>query len=367
MPSHALQISPAQPGLTLTPAQKRFNSLIRQIEQARTRLQAWQHHAPEYRQAYVQRLHPLQEELLAGHRQWVMSLDRAIARTQWTKAERRALRELLCDAAADLLGDTNDDPEIKALFDKHAEVDFDTEQRERARAMKGVAEALTGLDLGGDEGLDTDADLLARLAKSIDEQIAAEQAQRDAPEAPKRRGRPARAQQQREAEAQQATQSVREIYRKLASALHPDRETDEGQRDAKTALMQRANQAYEAQDLLALLELQLQVEQIDASHVAGVGEQRLKHYNKVLADQLAELKNEVERVELEFHMEYALEPGPRLDPHKLGRLLEQIHHQWTAERVQQKRDLRMLDDVAATKRWLKQRRDAERGFAFPVF
>ncbi len=49
--------------------------------------------------------------------------------------------------------------------------------------------------------------------------------------------------QRREAEAQQATQSVREVYRKLASALHPDRETDERQREAKTALMQRVNQA----------------------------------------------------------------------------------------------------------------------------
>jgi hypothetical protein len=43
--------------------------------------------------------------------------------------------------------------------------------------------------------------------------------------------------------------------------------------------MQRVNRAYEAQDLLALLELQLQIEQIDESHIANAGEQRLKHYN----------------------------------------------------------------------------------------
>jgi curved DNA-binding protein CbpA len=70
---------------------------------------------------------------------------------------------------------------------------------------------------------------------------------------------------------------VREIYRKLASALHPDRETDEREREAKTALMQRVNQACEAQDLLALLQLQLQIEQIDERHIANAGEQRLKH------------------------------------------------------------------------------------------
>ncbi|WP_341888453.1 hypothetical protein [Variovorax sp. YR752] len=46
---------------------------------------------------------------------------------------------------------------------------------------------------------------------------------------------------------------MRDIFRKLASALHPDRETDAQQRKVKTALMQKANQAYAANDLLALL------------------------------------------------------------------------------------------------------------------
>lgn len=87
---------------------------------------------------------------------------------------------------------------------------------------------------------------------------------------------------------------MREVYRKLASALHPGREPDERQREAKTALMQRVNQAYEANDLLVLLELQLQIEQIDASQIANASEQRLKHYNKVLSDQLTELKLELD-------------------------------------------------------------------------
>jgi hypothetical protein len=280
-----------------------------------------------------------------------------------TKAERGTLRELLCEAASELLAARGEDADLKALFDKHAEVDFDTEQREMMRAMKGLAEAMTGLDLGDDEGIDTDKDLFARLQQGLQEQAAAEEAQRSAKSA---RRRKSAAQQRREAEAQQATQSVREIYRKLASALHPDRETDERQREAKTALMQRVNQAYEANDLLALLELQLQIEQIDASHIANAGEQRLKHYNKVLSEQLAELKAEVERVEVGFRMEFGLEPGWGLNPRKLGQVLEHRSRQWQAELNEQQRDMRMLGDVAATKRWLKrqrqQRREAEFDF-----
>lgn len=359
----ALQVAPVQAGAALSPSQKRFNTLLRKIQQARGTLAAWHENIAAYRQAHTEVLKPLQGELLAGQRQWVFAFDVVLDQRGWSKAERDTLREILCEAAGELLEARGEDEQLKALFDKHAEIDFDTEQREKMKAMKGLAEAMTGLDLGDDEGLETDAALFERLEQGLQEQVAAEQVQRDAKAS---RRRKSAAQQRREAEAEQATQSVREVYRKLASALHPDREPDERQREAKTALMQRVNQAYEANDLLVLLELQLQIEQIDASHIANASEQRLKHYNKVLGDQLAELKLELEHVEMEFCMEFGLEPGWGFNPHKLGQVIEQTSRQWRAELNGQQRDLRMLGDVAATKRWLKrqrqQRREAEVDF-----
>jgi hypothetical protein len=357
----ALQIASSQAGAALTPAQKRFNTLTRQIEQVRQTLAAWHDSVAAYRQAHAEVLNPLQAELLAGHRKWVLALDAALDQPNWTKAERQMLRDLLCEAAGEVLGDGAEDDQIKALFDKHAEVDYETEQRDALRAMKDLAEAMTGLDLGDDDGIDTDEDLHARLKRGFEERDAAEQARRGAQAA--RPGKSATLR-RREAEAQQATQSVREIYRKLASALHPDRETDEEQRPAKTALMQRVNQAYEARDLLALLQLQLQIEQIDESHIANAGEQRLKHYNKVLGEQLAELRAEAERVEMGFRLEFALEPGWGLNPRKLGQVLEQNKREWLAERSEQQRLLGMLADVAATKRWLKRERQRRRGAEF---
>ena len=357
LPIDALRVLPATGGPALTPSQKRFNTLIRQIEQARQALAAWNEGTGAYRQAHAQLLEPLRAELLAGHRQWVLALDAAIDQRGWTKAERALLRELLCQAAGELLGAQGEDAEVKALFDKHAEMDFDTEQRERMLALKDLAEAMTGLDLGDEEGLTSNDELFERLQQGVREKAQAEEAERDAKAA---RRRKTAAQQRREAEAQQATQSVREVYRKLASALHPDRETDEQQRATKTALMQRVNLAYEANDLLALLELQLHIEQIDASHIGNASEQRLKHYNKVLGEQLAELKAELEHVEMAFRMEFGLEPGWGLNPRKLGVVLEQMKRQWRAELDQQQRELRMLGDVAATKRWLKRQRKQRR-------
>ena len=48
-------------------------------------------------------------------------------------------------------------------------------------------------------------------------------------------------------------------------------------------------------DLLTLLGLQLEIEQIDAAHMASVPPQRLAHYNQILREQLAELEAELER------------------------------------------------------------------------
>ena len=362
----ALQISLNKSGPALTPPQKRFNSLIRQIAQARQTLAAWHENIAAYRQAHAQVLRPLQTELLAGRRQWVFALDALLDQRNWTRAERGTLRELVCDAAGELLAARGEDAALKALFDKHAEVDFDTEQREMMRAMKGLTEAMTGLDLGDEEGIDTNAELFARMQQGLQDRAAAEEAGREAKSARRRKGA---AQQRREAEAQQATQSVREIYRKLASALHPDRETDERQRTEKTALMQRVNQAYTAGDLLALLELQLEIEQIDASHAATASAQRLKHYNKVLSEQLAELRSQVDGVEMGFRMEFGLEPGRGMNPGRLGEVLEQTSRQWRAELSEQQRDMRMLGDVAATKRWLKRQRQllGEAEFDFEPF
>jgi hypothetical protein len=95
----ALQISPASSGPALTPSQKRFNTLLREIERARQTLAAWRENSATYRQAYAEAVQPLQEELFAGHRQWLFALDAALGQRHWSKAERGTLREVLCDSA----------------------------------------------------------------------------------------------------------------------------------------------------------------------------------------------------------------------------------------------------------------------------
>ena len=78
--------------------------------------------------------------------------------------------------------------------------------------------------------------------------------------------------------------------------------------------MQRVNQAYDKNNLLQLLELQLELEHIDQSAIDNISEDRLKHYNKILKDQLAELEQEIVHVEGGFRAQFGISPFVEVSP-----------------------------------------------------
>lgn len=352
---HGIRISAKSGATALTPEQKRFNTLIKQIEKARQTLAEWQVALPLYGQAHNARIVPLLDELSAERRALAFALDALVTQPGWSQADVTTMCELILDAVDMLLAEDGDsDPELKALYDKYSETAFDDEAvlvRENVRQMMAAA---TGLDLGDDE-LASNEELLRRVQEGM--AAKAESAATGDATQPARPQRQTAAQKRRQAEAQLATQSVREVFRKLASALHPDRETDPAQREHKTALMQKANQAYAANDLLALLELQLQIEQVDASHIANASAERVRHYNKVLAEQLAELKNETEAVQLDFEMRFTLDLPGQVAPSQLGRIADEEVRQIRATLLALQRDRRTVEgDRAAIKAWLKRER-----------
>jgi curved DNA-binding protein CbpA len=161
---------------------------------------------------------------------------------------------------------------------------------------------------------------------------------------------------QEQADAHQSSQSIREVYRKLASALHPDREPDAQERERKTGLMQRANQAYAKNNLLQLLELQLELEHIDQASINNIGEDRLKHYNKVLKEQLVELEHEILHVEAGFKAQFGISPFEGVSPHNILRDLERdiaVHRQTLSDMHE---DLIAFEDIKTLKSSLRELR-----------
>lgn len=351
MTNRQLQIAVQTKNAALTKEQKRFNRLIGRIAAARTNLAAWQDAIPQFGQAYVDRVLPLQEKLAAGNRAWALALDRVLRGVHWSRPDGRTLRQLISEMAAHLLGQTPDDAELRALFERHSGVDYDTARREDLAGVKGLAELMTGLDLGDDD-IASDDELLQRMQDGMAAQEGAE-AEAAAPRAHSRQD--AARQKRRDAEAARVTQSVRDVYRRLVSALHPDREPDEALRREKTAMMQKINHAYATNDLLTLLEAQLQIEQADtAAHRADAG--RLKRYNQVLTEQIQQLDLELERVQFSFCMDYGMDPMQRVSPNRMGALIEEQVHLLRASIAEQAVDMRRLSDGPGMRRWLKQQR-----------
>ena len=330
-----------------TPEQERFRYLLRQVEQARLAQTAGEAKALKFRQEHSEKLQPLRAEFRSVCRAQVLAMDSLLDQSGWSRAERSTLREMLRENAEALLSVHGSDAELQALFDKHSQVDYQTAKREELERLKAQAEEMTGMELGDGEGIDSEDDLVQRVYERMK---AAEDAELNGG----RRGHSAGSGRAANA-AQQAKQSLREIYRKLASAVHPDRESDPQRRAEKTALMQRINQAYSANDLLTLFQMQLELEQIDAESLDAISAQRLKQYNKLLAEQLKSVNAAISDLETGLSMDFNLERGVSLNPQRLRQFTVRQARQLRAEIAREQQFLTVLANKTSTRRWLKQR------------
>jgi len=340
----------------LSKGQKAFNTLIKQIEKRRARLSAWEAAMPAFHRKYVSQFAPLEQTSIDLRTKLVHRLDQAYAQKDLTKSERRTIADLISDLAGELVAQS-DDPELKSIYNRYSESDFDSEAAAELDDMKTALEAMLGVELGDDVDMSSPEDVLQRAHAQMEKLQAQDALENQAREA--RRAKRKKTPRQLAAEAREQVEqaelslSIREVYRKLASALHPDRETDPQERERKTTLMQRANQAYSKNSLLQLLELQLELEHIDQSVINNIGEDRLKHYNKILKEQLGELDHEILHVENGFKHSYGIPPFIEVSPGTVMRNLAADIFSLQESLHALEHDLLVFDDVKQLKGWLK--------------
>ena len=339
----AVRLAP-QPKSGGSKIRTRFNTLVRQLEEERKRLAGWHDALPKARARADREMTPLVEQYNERMREMVFLLDDAWENRKFSNKESATLSDVIVELCEQLVDDREDDP-IDVIHAKH-----------------------TGLDDSLDD-LDSDPDYLAfreTFGAQIDElfeELASADATDDEADANGKsrdeaapRPRKATAREARQAaEEAQLKQSVREIFRKLASSLHPDRETDPAERERKNALMQRANVAYAAEDLLGLLELQLETAQIDESALNSQGDTRIEQYNKVLDKQLKEVRREIAELESMFAFQLHLSGRGRITPATIERALSQDVEQMKANIAGIDEDLISFKESKPLKAFLKAR------------
>jgi len=353
-PSKVVRI--ARQDTTLSREQKTFNRQIKQIQTLRNRLAAWEAATSAYRQKYSRELAPRLARMTDLRIELVRRLDRESGHKSLTPAQRRKLGQAIADLAGQVLSEREDDA-IKEIYNRHNPVDYDSEEAAHAEGLKNFLEDMFDLELGEADEHDSLDDLFERAKAQFREKQSLHQTERrrhdEGRSKRKKTARQLEREQQAEDDARRVGQSIREVYRKLVSELHPDRETDPRERARKTELMQRINQAYAKRNLLQLLELQLELEHISEEYIAGLDPERLRHFNAVLKEQIAELKHELATVEFRFCDQFGLTPIGGTHPERLVRELD--YEIFSIERLNRglEEDLRLVAEPKGLKLWLR--------------
>lgn len=341
---------------TLSKAQKLFNNLIKKIDADRKRLVAWQTMIPLYHQKHANEYVPLTKTFDELRTQLVKLLDTVITEKTFNKKDRTKLVDMICSIAAELVAKNNDE-HLKKVYNKHSGGDIDAEIKEEKGMMKAMMKEMLDIEVDDDVDFASPEAMLKHVTEKMQQKLDDEEQERQTQQTKnikrKKSAKTLAKEAKQQAEAQSISQSIRDVYRKLAVALHPDKEQDDLERDRKTALMQRVNVAYNNKDLLQLLELQLEVEQIDQATINTISEAKLKHYNKILTEQSKDIRMEVQAVSDLFKMRFNIPPESILSPDTAVRRLEDDIRSIKKDIIDLKDDLHSFKNTKNLKEYLK--------------
>jgi len=345
---------------TLSKAQKQFNKHIATIETTMLEIEQWQIFMPVYHRRIAEQLAPLEVQLRETRIAIVRLLDHHMSGKALSYTQRKKTLNLLSNLLGGLL-DQEESTELIQLHDKYSGISFEEYQEQDNETIRTLAGDIFGIKL--DDAASAE-ELMEQFHRITGEREERKKEKRERRKAAKN---PTKKEAEQTASIQNATRAVRDIYRKLASELHPDREQDPQRRAELTTLMQQANRAYDESDLLTLLKLQIQIEQIDPQALTQIAQARLESYNQVLREQSERLQRELFELRMPFVAmnsamrkitPQAVQKAMDVDAKELQNLLRELDC-----------DLQAFEDVRQLKNWLKDYRiekfdNVDMGFLF---
>ena len=265
--------------LDVSPQHQKLNRLIDKIEQQKLLLEAWRQAQgdirsysqkalmPAYRNLYVTLFEQMQ--VLWNS---LSSYDLSKSDTTQVETKIQALVKLLKDSK---FLDQKQSKEVDQLFAYYEQAEEHAKNKKNKKnANEWDSDSAQILDNHDDvENWNTDEYVQAREQAKL------------------------KRQQDKQAKASMlVNQSLKTVYLKIAAIIHPDRELDESKKVEKTSLLQRANEAYEQQDLFFLLKLQLEVEQSKNGSNKGLSAEQVKFYQHALEAQSQALKKQIQEL-----------------------------------------------------------------------
>ncbi len=288
----------------LSPEMKAFNRALSKIEKIKAQMVELDALGLHYQRQNAEVLDPLVAKTTANRREMVLFLDarlRAAAEKRQkslSKTQHETAVRLICNITAALAAEQ---PEMAEIHDRYSKTSLsDIAKIEAAENQEMMADILQKMGGQMPEGVDaalSPEEILQHLFGEVERLRQVRQARQEARQAKraakqKSKAKPDSPQAQAIANQEQAEQTLKTLFRQIASRLHPDREPDEAERQRKTNLMSQANAAYERKDWVTLMQLQLQAEWVDPDHASRLSAQRLHELTLLLKQQAAALETE---------------------------------------------------------------------------
>ncbi|GBU15372.1 molecular chaperone DnaJ [Polaromonas sp.] len=339
----------------LSAAQKRFNKLLQSVNKLQAQIAEAKGLRDTYHLRYAKTLEPLRARQKVSMCSMARLLDERLGRKGLTPGQKRDMTAILCRLCAQLAN--NGDKVMKVLHDKHSPKSLDEIQNEEAEGMHAMMKAALKAEFDMDIETDDEAlDPMERLQALL--QAAKEQAeQEDALQAERQRAakahkKPSAAQIKEGQQQADAKTLLRQLYRQLASALHPDRERDPAEHRRKTALMSEANAAYGNEDLMTLLQIQQRIGLLEPDANIERPEENIAAMMTLLKQQVKALEVELygchDQLEAAFDLNFARPTKANLEA-----CLAQQAEDLQDELEQMEEDLKMVQSDAGLKHWLR--------------
>lgn len=357
--------APAKPSA----ARKRFDQLLAQIAKQREQTAKFQHDSEAIVARWGVRVQQERTAIQHGLWQFILALDSQIQKPigSVSGSQRKTLSEILLELL-DTLEQCPDPDLLDKLHQRYrGQTVAEQDLQDLADLKASFAEQFGPEILDEFQGRSIEEFLAFRRAKlktlsdeHASQASAAEHLDDDlfGPTEfvrPKKKPKKTKREHQQEAIQLDLEQSVRELFRKLISELHPDRETDPELRERKSEWMKRANLAYKENDILGLWLVRAEYANQSSLPLGELSEARLKGFCSSLSQQLDRLKLAQHKAAVELSHRLAL--MPEAIPNsllQLERLLQQRSSESTRQLRQLKQDVELLKDPRLSSLFIKQ-------------
>jgi hypothetical protein len=300
---HTVQLSVGKQGNNLSKEQQKFNGLLEKIKQIKQNIVAMRSINAQFHTQAAAIIAPAQQQSLEANQQLVLELDKIIAFHKLTKKQYQKFCSIMKAELEDLIQRSapKEKAEFKILFEKYANVSFEVYEQQQLSQIDGVAgdmlEYMFGFDIKGFSEFANDPEKMQafiqeKMREQQEQQQAAQQARKERiAEMPK-----TPAQLKKEAAEKEMSKTTKQIYMDLVKNFHPDQEQDEKEILRKTAIMQEVVAAYQEDNFIKLLELQMTLLENRENSLSKLDDKQLKHFTKVLQEQYRVLREEYEAV-----------------------------------------------------------------------